>query len=465
MMFVSYSYLVFLLVVVGLFWSLPTRTRLPLLIAASIFFYASWSWPYAFLLLATAAFNWSFGRYVLARPAGAPRHALALGIGANVLLLVYFKYTAFMFANVTSLLGLLGLEVALSWTSPALPLGISFFTFQGIAYLVDVAAGEKPMHRFRDFALFKALWPQLIAGPIVRLDEFRDQKVAERPDFDQIAAGGLRVLQGFAKKVMLADQLGPFVDQVFQKGVTPNAVDVVCGTLAFGMQIYFDFSGYTDIAIGSAKLVGYELPENFDWPYRATSPQQFWARWHMSLSRWIRDYVFTPLAFTFRRRVYGTIATQIAAMALCGLWHGASWTFVIWGAWHGVWLTLSSRIGLFSAKADGKVALRLAAWTATMVIVALGWLAFRAPTLAWLGTALQSLFTARGGLQPAILRENVILVVGLYSLAVYGSALGLMLWPAKERPRLRFRAFVFAATIVLIVILDREAQPFIYFQF
>ncbi len=337
MIFTSYTYIAFLLAVFLLHWSVPVSWRKPLLIVASYIFYCSWRWEFGFLLLGVSFFNWSYGRWVL--PRWPSLSMLLLGVAANLTPLVYYKYSSFLIQNAAIMTHWFGSD----WVPPAmsilLPLGISFFSFQGIAYLVDVATGEEPLQRLSDFLLFKSFWSQLIAGPIIRLHEMRQQLETPRElDYEDLAIGCERILFGFFKKIVLADNLAPIVDLVFLSKGNANALDTVVGILGFGMQIYFDFSAYSDIAIGSARLFGYRFPENFNWPYAAHSPREFWNRWHMTLSSWIRDYVFTPLTFLSRNRPALGMMWLIVAMALCGLWHGAQWTFVVWGIWHGVLL-------------------------------------------------------------------------------------------------------------------------------
>jgi alginate O-acetyltransferase complex protein AlgI len=376
---------------------------------------------------------------------------------------------------VASALSLFGLH---GWSRTAeivLPLGISFFTFQGIAYLIDVATGEEPFVRLQDFLLYKAFWPQLIAGPIIRPGQIREQIETPRPlDYDLVAEGARRILLGFFKKVVLADMLAPNVELVFAASASPAFVDVVIGTLAFGLQIYFDFSAYSDIAIGTARLFGFVFPENFNWPYAARSPQEFWRRWHMTLSRWIQDYVFTPLNFATRGRPTLGNLWLVVAMAVCGLWHGAQWTFVLWGIWHGL-LLLSNQTVLkrFFERASREGGVRgAAALVLSFAAVNLGWLLFRALSLEQVGRYLVTLGTVRGGLRPTLLRENAILAVAV---ALAGLAAApwvrdlLVSWKARiahgEMLARIARPIVYASIIVLVIVLDQEARAFVYFQF
>ncbi|HEV8606596.1 MAG TPA: MBOAT family O-acyltransferase [Tepidisphaeraceae bacterium] len=476
MIFTSYTYLLFLAIVFCLHWLFPQSWRKPFLVLASYVFYCSWRIEFGLLLLGVTLFNWSYAKFILSK--SQRTSALLLGIAFNLAPLIYFKYSGFLLANAARLSHLIGL----SWQSPVLhiilPLGISFFTFQGIAYLFDVAAGEEPLQNLLDFMLFKALWPQLIAGPIIRLEEIRDQITTPRTlDYADLAYGSQRILFGFFKKVVLADNLAPFVDMVFLQNTTPNFLDVVTGVVGFGMQIYFDFSAYSDIAIGSARLFGFIFPENFNWPYVSRSPREFWNRWHMSLSRWIRDYVFMPLTFASRNRPRLGPLWLVIAMALCGLWHGAAWTFVLWGIWHGILLVLNQGPArrLFAPSEDeNKPAHPLhIAFSAllTWSLVQAGWLLFRASSLHQAAGMLKSVLTFRGHLRPAIVRENTVLFV--FSILMLLTLTQLFRHQIQAISKTRFgqlaglalRPALYTFIIVAVIIFDQEAKTFVYFQF
>jgi alginate O-acetyltransferase complex protein AlgI len=473
--FTSYTYVAFLAIAFFIHWVLPTTWRKPFLIVASYVFYCSWKWQFAFLLLGLSLFNWAYGRWVL--PRATSTSPLIVGIGANLAALVYFKYTNFILVNVAAAVGLFGAQWRPSLSDIVLPLGLSFFTFQGIAYLFDVATGEPPLEGLMDFLFFKAFWCQLIAGPIIRLSEIRDQIATERTiAYGDVADGSRRILFGFFKKVVLADNLAPYVTMVFSSAATPNVLDAVVGILGFGLQIYFDFSAYSDIAIGTARLFGYRFPENFDWPYAATSPQEFWNRWHMTLSRWIRDYLFTPMMFAARKRPRLAPLWLLIAMALCGLWHGAQWTFVVWGLWHGLLLLLNQSVlrpVFLSSDARARASRwhRIGAQALTFLLVQAGWALFRAGSIKQAVGLWWAILTLRGGLRPAIARENIALFVFVMLAAVLGAqclrprvekfAAGEILgrWGGVIRP------LVYAVLIFAIVVFDQEAKTFVYFQF
>lgn len=478
MIFTSYTYGAFLLLALFIHWSLPQRARRGFLILASYLFYCSWQWQFGFLLLGVSLFNWAWGRW---RVGPAPTTAnLATGIAVNLIPLVYFKYWGFLLENVDRSLRLAGFEGLGPVAQLALPLGISFFTFQGVAYLVDVATGEAPFRSLRDFLLFKAFWPQLIAGPIIRPGEIHDQIETPRPlEAEDLSAGLQRILEGAFKKVVLADTLAPYVDAVFLPAARPGVVDVIAGTVGFGLQIYFDFSGYSDIAIGSARLFGFRFPENFAAPYLSRSPQEFWNRWHMTLSRWIRDYVFAPLAFQARGRKSLSLFWLVTAMAICGLWHGAQWTFVAWGVWHGLLLVAGQTVLLPLVRparpGERAAALRtLAAVAFTDTLVLVGWVFFRAENLAQVSEFAQAVVTLRGGMRPLILRENGLLLIALiFAFMLLASWLTSRAGAASRRtpenslpvPGRLAVASIYAIMAILVIAFHGEAKAFVYFQF
>jgi alginate O-acetyltransferase complex protein AlgI len=473
--FTSYSYVAFLAAAFGLHWLLPARFRIPFLIFASYLFYCSWKWQYGFLLLGVSVLNWAVGRRLGEREGRVG--LLWGGILGNLLPLLYFKYTGFLVGAASDFGRLTGLWSGLRVPAILLPLGISFFSFQGIAYLVDVYGGERPFMRLPHFLLFKGFWPQLIAGPIIRPSQMHGQIEGDRRlAWEDVQTGCRRILQGFLKKVVLADNLAPVVEMVFTPNAHPGFVDVAAGVLGFGMQIYLDFSAYSDIAVGSARLFGFRFPENFDWPYLATGPREFWSRWHMTLSSWIRDYLFTPMAFELRARRALLPLAVLASMGLCGLWHGAAWTFILWGLWHGVLICLGELMRpVEKAIPPNSVLSRIAvplATVFTLVGVFAGWLLFRSPSVGQAASMAAAFFTFSGGLRPLVLRENAVLLVGLFgagtfavhllhSLSVPFHGLG----EGWRRIRPAVQPALDALAVALVIVADRGAQAFVYFQF
>lgn len=453
MSFASGLYLAFLAVVAVLHARLPLRARNAFLVAAGAVYCGSFGLWQGLLLVALTVFNWAWARRVVARTESG--WALAGGIAVNLAPLVLFKSPRL--------------------ARGSLPVGISFYTFQGIGYLVDVSLGEAPLHSLLDVALFTGLWSKLVAGPIVRLGELRDQlpAAARRLPAGAIGAASQRILVGLFKKVALADSLSPVVAAVFDQPAPVGAADAAVATLASSCQIYFDFAAYSDIAIGSALLVGFHLPENFDFPYGSRTPAEFWNRWHMTLSRWIRDYLYTPLSFGLRARPSLAPLAMIAAMTLCGLWHGAAWTFVAWGAFHGVLLALGqSRPGarLLAASRTGWRALVAGALTLTLVVAAVA--LFRAHSLAQAADVLGAMATLRAPTVASVRGPHetlLVLVVCGGTLvaqqirAAFARAAGRDLDLQSLSPTVRWGLHLALAMVTLA--LGFGSGGFVYFQF
>jgi D-alanyl-lipoteichoic acid acyltransferase DltB (MBOAT superfamily) len=457
MLFNSFAFLlVFLPAALALHWLVERfrpAWRLPLLVALSFAFYGYWDWRFIPLLAASIVVNWIIAEAFLKSRAGV---LIVLALAANLLVLGVFKYFNF-FAGLAQLVPGLApprLEIAL-------PLGISFFTFHHVMYLVDLKAGRAPRYDLVRYALYIAFFPQVLAGPLVRWSEIMHQ-LDERPylrsDAAERFARGLMLLTvGLAKKVFLGDPLAEYVNPVFQAAAEGRVVTVAeawQATLGFTFQIYFDFSGYTDMALGLALLFGVVLPQNFDVPYRAVSLRDFWRRWHMTLSRFLRDYLYIPLGGN-RRGLSVQLWALFATMALGGLWHGAGLTFVAWGVAHGVGLgagVLWRRAGLTMPT--------LAGWALTFLFVMLAWVPFRATSFDAALTIYEGLF----GLAP--------LGGGFKwrttALAAAVAIIGPTAWVAVHRmPPSRLLAVGFAIlfVVVLFKIGDDANYEFIYFQF
>jgi alginate O-acetyltransferase complex protein AlgI len=391
------------------------RQAMAWLLAASLFFYARWYWPYLLLLLASMAANYRLGQVLSTEALDEPRRRrlLIAGVSANLGLLGFFKYGGFLADN----LALLGLDLGMP--DVALPLAISFFTFQQVAYLVDAHRRLIRAHDAVDYALFVSFFPQLVAGPIVHHHELLPQLVAGTPPSAEDRSVGLTIfLIGLAKKVLIADALAPYANTTFSfvaDGRTPTVVSAWSGVLAYHFQLYFDFSGYSDMAIGLGRLFGITLPANFDAPYRASDIGAFWRQWHMTLSRFLRDYVYIGLGgnrYGEARRNFNLFAT----MFLGGLWHGAGWTFVLWGGLHGVYLVIHQlwqrSTGGFPDTAWGTAAARTLTWIAVLA----GWPLFRSNNLSEAWVLLSSMAGANGlGLS----QTNLGLTAALLTLLVF----------------------------------------------
>jgi D-alanyl-lipoteichoic acid acyltransferase DltB (MBOAT superfamily) len=364
------------------------------LIAASIFFYGWWNPVYLPLLGAVMAFTYGVGRRLSAQPS---KPLLAAGIAVLLAVLGWFKYAGFLVANLDALTGA-------DWAVGAvvLPLAISFFTFQKIAYLVDSYKGLTRDTRPVEFSLFVLFFPQLIAGPIIHwkevLPQFKDRLVY-RPRAEHFAVGIAIFALGLFKKAVLADGIAVYASPVFaaaEAGVAPDLLTAWGGALAYTFQLYFDFSGYSDMAIGAARMFGILLPLNFNSPYKAANIADFWRRWHITLSRFLRDYLYIPLGGNRRgpARRYGNL---MATMLLGGLWHGAGWTFVLWGGLHGLYLVVHQGWQKVAPARWGRARwYRTAAWSLTFLVVAAAWVPFRAPTMAGAARILEGMAGLNG---------------------------------------------------------------------
>ncbi len=348
------------------------------LLLLSLAFYA-WGEPLMVLvMLGSIGFNWLAARGIDRCEGRMRLLALWAAVAANLLALAIFKYADFIAGNVEALLHALGGPgLGMKRGQIALPLGISFFTFHALSYLIDVYRRRFAANAsLRQIALYIAFFPQLIAGPIVRYRTIARRLAFRRHSWGRASAGLRLVVIGLAMKVLVADPLAPVADAVFDHALAPGLLTAWAGTLAYSLQIYFDFAGYSLMAIGMGVMFGFSLPRNFDRPYRSRSITEFWRRWHMTLSAWFRDYLYIPLGGN-RLGALKTYRNLVLVFLLCGLWHGASWTLVLWGLWHGLFLVLE-RAGL------GRVLKRLPAalaWAYAMLAVMLGWVLFRAPTL------------------------------------------------------------------------------------
>ena len=467
----------FLPLALALYFLAPKRGRHLVLTLLSYLFYG-WANPaFVFLMLFSTAVDYVCGRIIEARrgEGDAKRRARRLAVGASIVtnlsLLGFFKYFNFGIDSWNALitaLGLagLGIETTLRVT---LPLGISFYTFQSMSYTLDVYRGRcAALRNPIDFACYVAMFPQLVAGPIVRFNEVADQLRERDHTLAKATRGAALFALGMAKKILLANPCGKIADLTFEAG-SLHALDAWYGAAAYGFQIYFDFAGYSDMAIGLALLFGFTLPKNFDSPYRSASITEFWRRWHMSLSRFLRDYLYIPLGGNRRGRVR-TYVNLLMVMLIGGLWHGASWNFVIWGGLHGAWLALERARGKEAAYAGVPRPVRIL-WTYSLVTIA--WVFFRAADL---GTALRIL----GHMFLLVPAEPAAALVGelIYRPYYLGTFLmaAIVVWGMPQAwdfaPRLDTRPAVWrlaaCGLLLATALVMMEAQgynPFIYFIF
>jgi D-alanyl-lipoteichoic acid acyltransferase DltB (MBOAT superfamily) len=390
MLFNSYEFAVFFTLLFPLYWALCKLPRLQnvLLLAAGYYFYACWSAKFLSLLVLSTVMDFACGLWVdRAQDPRRRRAIVALSMALNLGMLGFFKYYNFFAENLQLLLAQLGLPVALSRLQVILPIGISFYTFQSMSYVIDVYRRDiKPTKNLIQFATFVSFFPHLVAGPIMRPTTLLPQIARPRRfSLDQFYAGAYLIFWGLLEKVAIADNLAVVVKDLFGRWQTLDGGLALLAVYAFAFQILGDFAGYTDIARGVAKCLGFELSLNFNLPYFATSPRDFWARWHISLSQWLRDYLYKPLGGN-RAGTILTYRNLMLTMVLGGLWHGAAWTFVIWGVYQGLLLALHRAATPWLERISPRDSLERAIWTAVRIVVTfhlicLGWLIFRAASL------------------------------------------------------------------------------------
>lgn len=489
--------LLFLPIVLVAYWCVGSVARNAVLLGVSLLFYA-WGSPAALVwMLVSITLNYALGLQLTPRDGwrGTPsgrRLILTVAVILNLGLLMWFKYAGFLYGQVRSAADVCGWAVPVWSETPVLPIGISFYTFQALSYVVDVYRGEVAAQRsWAQLALYISFFPQLVAGPIVRYADFARDLIHRVVTLESAAGGVRRILVGLCKKLILADSLAACVDVIFElpdEGLTPVLAQlaIVCYTL----QIYFDFSGYSDMAIGLGQLFGFTFPENFRYPYIGTSVTDFWRRWHLSLSTWFRDYLYIPLGGN-RGGALLTCRNLLLVFLLCGLWHGANWTFVAWGLFHGLFLAIERITGPVIGARVPQVVQATVGRLYTLLVVMAGWSLFRADdvsqALRFLGTA----FGLQAGDAEAYPLSQYVDAPLLFLVAV--GAVAATPWPAEWMSRANVwsdrlvegqrstravllgaawswrcvRAVVPAAALVLVSILLAAStySPFIYFRF
>ncbi|MFH0770831.1 MAG: MBOAT family O-acyltransferase [Candidatus Peregrinibacteria bacterium] len=439
-------------IVVGAYALLP-KFRTGLLLCASYIFYAWWNPLFVPLLLFSTFLNFTVGRRLADATSRHRKNAwLTLGLLINLSMLGTFKYYGFLAETLQTVFG----SQMLPPFSIALPLGISFFTFEGISYLIDIRRGACPSRNWKEFALFVSFFPHLIAGPIIRFPAIATQFAPHEEPWREKAEGLYRFTLGISKKLLLADLLAVIADASF-KSPAQSALSAWMGLFAYSFQIYLDFSAYTDMGIGLALLFGFRLPENFNCPYFSASATEFWRRWHMTLSGWFRDYVYIPLGGS-RRSLPRIVLNIIITFTLSGLWHGARWGFVLWGLYYGILLALERVIGLERLERLPLLPRRIM----TFLLVTLGWIFFRSVTMHDAGTFAASLigWSSISSSVPALWSILVLAIAGLF----------VLLEPCIPRIPKKFTlplgcVFGSLAALCLLIALGVESSPFIYFQF
>ena len=463
----------FLPVLLFLYFVVPDRWRNMVLLVASMVFYA-WGAPgFLPVLVGTTVATFYLVGW-MARQEGRRRRVLcAVSCAVCLVFLLYFKYANFVVDNVNGLLSCLGSE-PMAWVAVALPVGISFYTFQSITYVVDVYRGSKPMERLGDFMLYVMMFPQLVAGPIVRYDEISGQiRGARRTGWETFVQGWYRFAIGLSKKVLVADVLGKVVDVVLDGG---GIGDLGMGQAwlvltAYAMQLYFDFSGYCDMAIGLGRMFGFSFPENFNNPYTSASVSEFWRRWHITLGRFMMDYLYIPLGGNRRGRAR-MFANLWVVFLLSGIWHGAGWNFVAWGAYHGFFIAGEKLLGIGGR--SERVRFRMVRVMVTFVVVALGWTMFRIDDWSQWVAFVSRLFCFHSGGDVAALSSQfvVVLVVALLfsfiTLFSFGRRLEAFFFEAPRSSRAKVVVWLVCTMLFVMSVATLAAtdfSPFIYFRF
>jgi D-alanyl-lipoteichoic acid acyltransferase DltB (MBOAT superfamily) len=459
-LFPTVTFALFFAVVLPVSWLLQPHQRAwrVWILLASYVFYGWWDWRFVFLLAGSTVVN-----HILAvaiyrtRAQHARKLLLTLALAFDLGLLGYFKYANFFLSSVDNTIGT-------SWIADVvLPVGISFFTFMAISYVVDTYRGELVPASFARFAVFQAFFPHLVAGPIVRASELLPQLESPRdPRRVDVSRAFFLIVSGLFLKVVIANHLAThIVDDVFAAPNRHSSLEVLVGVYGYAVQIFADFCGYTNIAIGVALLLGFQFPQNFNSPYAAVSLQDFWRRWHMTLSRWLRDYLYIPLGGN-RKGTLITYRNLMLTMVLGGLWHGAAWTFVIWGAIHGIGLALERALGWHPTSPAAKWFGRLL----TFHVVCFAWIFFRADSFARAVTVLERLFTAWGQPSPLVTTSVVLaIVVGIAGQYVRPSALTGLLRGFGRLPVPAQAAAVAVCLMLINTLGPAGVAPFIYFRF
>jgi alginate O-acetyltransferase complex protein AlgI len=446
------------------------------MIVASYVFYAWWDWHFIWLLAGVSVLA-QVGGLIVHRQRDERARMVATGVAVAAVIspLLYFKYYGFFAVNATNALSAIGLHAGPPLVQVVLPVGVSFYTFMAIAYVVDIKRRDTEPASWLDLFVYMSLFPHLVAGPIVRPNELIPQLDVRRdPKHVDAAGSAWLIFGGLFKKIVISSYLASaIVDPVFGDPTRHSAIETIVGVWAYAIVIYADFSGYTDIAIGVARLLGFQFPQNFDRPYSARSIQEFWRRWHMTLSRWLRDYLYIPLGGS-RRGVRRTYINLMVTMVLGGLWHGAAWTFVVWGGYHGLCLAIhhlkeerrAARAASGRPEHTVSPATALGQMVVTFHLVCLGWVFFRADSL---GSAMMLI----GRLVTGWSTET--LLVSPLVLGAIGLMLITQLWPHAPAEWIRDRVATFgpvalgaagAITLFLITTLGPQGvAPFIYFQF
>jgi alginate O-acetyltransferase complex protein AlgI len=495
MLFNSYTFILFFLIVLVLYYVpfFKWRIRKFHLLIASYIFYAAWNPPFVILIWISTLVDWYVGKWLAAgKGIRVRRRLLFFSLAVNLGLLSFFKYSQFLLDNFIGLLDMFNIQFTPALPDIILPVGISFYTFQTLSYTLDIYRGKcEPWNSFLDYALYVTFFPQLVAGPIVRSVDFLPQtRTPKKADADRLGWGFSLIGLGLFQKIVIADAfLAPVVEKVFDNRMMPDMISAWVGTAAFSGQIFSDFAGYSTCAVGVALCLGFILPENFNYPYAALNLSDFWRRWHISLSTWLRDYLFLPIAYTVTRsritplrfkkkpEAWGYLVGISITMFLGGLWHGAGWTFVAWGVIHGIYLVIGHTTRKARKKIRDKLKLnkyvRLHTFlkiTTTFTLVSLAWVFFRSHSfeqaciilVTMLGFSFPGV-TPRFHLNGIDIGTSVFIITGM--LIIHWLMRERSLKALVENMHWVLRPVFLAGILLALLFLSGEDNAFIYFQF
>ena len=482
MVFASPIFLfMFMPIFLAIYYLSPARVKSAVILAGSSVFYAWWRLDFLFMLYAIIGFSWLIGLGIEKyrdSDNNKAKFLLRFGVVANLLTLGYFKYWNFGYSSFIELMTNVGVNFPTEFAHVILPIGVSFFVFHAISYIVDVWRKDTPATRnLFDFAAFIMLFPHLIAGPVLRYKDLAWQFTNRKHNMDVFSEGAYRFMAGFAKKVLIADTVAPLADAAFAVE-NPTMADAWLGTIAYSIQLFFDFAGYSEMAVGLALMMGFRFIENFNNPYPSTSITDFWRRWHISLSTWLRDYLYIPLGGS-RKGPVRTYINLFLTMLLGGLWHGANWTFILWGAWHGIILAIERLLGV-SATAPKFLLKRIIMTVFTVILVMIGWVLFRAHNVEAALAVYQGMIGMNGfGLSDGLAWQ----VKGIQLFAIAAAILLIYVMPLFERsrtpvelskgsvamqahPNLLMQVVVASLFLVAVSrLIAMSYSPFLYFQF
>jgi alginate O-acetyltransferase complex protein AlgI len=472
MVFSSLIFLfIFLPVFLIIYYLTPFRFRSLVILTGSYIFYAWWRVDFLALMFLATLWNYFVAhRIVRNLDTIRGRRWLQAGVIVDLLTLGIFKYFNFGIDSINAVLSASDLNT-IEAMKFILPIGISFYIFHSISFLVDVYRKDAPPPaKFADFAAFIALFPQLVAGPVLRYKDLFDQFTSRTHTFEKFSHGAYRFMIGFSKKVLIADTVATLVEKSFALE-NPSMGDAWLGALGYTIQLYFDFSGYSDMAVGLGMMLGFRFIENFNYPYISRSITEFWRRWHISLSSWLRDYLYVPLGGN-RKGVTRTYINLFLTMLLGGLWHGANWTYVLWGAWHGLWLAIERALGVRAGENGGTSVIRQStAMVLTFFLVVIGWVMFRAETVGKAMTFYKAMFAGTPGFSEPLAWQ----ITGAASTALIAGCVLIFVVPfLKARVGFDFKqthsvpVHLMAVVLFILSVIKLTAQsysPFLYFQF